>query len=536
MCSRDRSRQQSNRRNGRVGRWLDYLLSAIGSGRSPNLHFEMGCPMLRILGSNRRACDALSRRDMIQAGGASVLGLGLADLLRAAENPGQTHLLPGFGQAKNVIILFLYGGVSQLDTLDPKPGAPEDIRGPFSPIATSLGGVQISENLPRLAKIMDRVSLVRSMSHPYPIHGVAFAATGVKHVDIPMELNRDDMRHWPYFGSVLDYLHEVDHPTAPQPAIPTTMHLPWVQSSRSGPHKRAGLFGGFLGPRYNPVVAEFVGEATNPKTYRANDPYGGIKPDCRFEVQGTGLPNGLTIDRVSVRDSLLDQFDVRRRDLDDSQIGSSLDRFRQLAMSVIASPRLRETLDLSKEPATLRERYGHHLFGQSALLARRLVESGTRLVSVFWDEFAQSCGTWDTHEKQTPRLRDELCPGFDQAFTALFDDLDDRGMLDETLVLCLTEHGRTPKAERRGNSLDGRGHWSQAYSCLFAGAGIRQGNLIGKTDRDAAYVVDDPVSPNDVLHTIYHLLGVNSHRLIPDRLGRPFPLVADGEIVRELLG
>jgi hypothetical protein len=536
MCSRDRSRQQSNRRNGRVGRWLDYLLSAIGSGRSPNLHFEMGCPMLRILGSNRRACDALSRRDMIQAGGASVLGLGLADLLRAAENPGQTHLLPGFGQAKNVILLFLYGGVSQLDTLDPKPGAPEDIRGPFSPIATSLGGVQISENLPRLAKMMDRVSLVRSMSHPYPIHGVAFAATGVKHVDIPMELNRDDTRHWPYFGSVLDYLHEVDHPTAPQPAIPTTMHLPWVQSSRSRPHKRAGLFGGFLGPRYNPVVAEFVGEATNPKTYRANDPYGGIKPDCRFEVQGTGLPNGLTIDRVSVRDSLLDQFDVRRRDLDDSQIGSSLDRFRQLAMSVIASPRLRETLDLSKEPATLRERYGHHLFGQSALLARRLVESGTRLVSVFWDEFAQSCGTWDTHEKQTPRLRDELCPGFDQAFTALFDDLDDRGMLDETLVLCLTEHGRTPKAERRGNSLDGRGHWSQAYSCLFAGAGIRQGNLIGKTDRDAAYVVDDPVSPNDVLHTIYHLLGVNSHRLIPDRLGRPFPLVADGEIVRELLG
>ena len=491
--------------------------------------------MLRILGSHRRACDALSRRDMIQAGGASVLGLGLADLVRAAEDTSQAQALPGFGQAKNVILLFLYGGVSQLDTLDPKPDAPEDIRGPFSPVATSLGGVQISENLPRLATMMDRVSLVRSMSHPYPIHGVAFAATGVKHVDIPMELNRDDTRHWPYFGSVLDYLHDVDQPNAPQPAIPSTMHLPWVQSSRSAPHKRAGLFGGFLGPRYNPVVAEFVGEATNPNTYRANDPYGGIKPDCRFEVQGTGLPNGLTIDRVSVRDSLLDQFDVRRRDLDDSQIGSSLDRFRQLAMSVIASPRLREALDLSTEPATLRERYGHHLFGQSALLARRLVESGTRLVSVFWDEFAQSCGTWDTHEKQTPRLRDELCPGFDQAFTTLFDDLDDRGMLDETLVLCLTEHGRTPKAERRGNSADGRGHWSQAYSCLFAGAGIRQGNVIGKTDRDAAYVVDDPVSPNDVLHTIYHLLGVNSHRLIPDRLGRPLPLVADGEIVRELL-
>jgi len=491
--------------------------------------------MLRILGSNRQACDALSRRDMIQAGGASVLGLSLADVLRASGDSTQPQLAQGFGKAKNVILLFLYGGVSQLDTLDPKPGAPEDIRGPFSPIATSLSGVHISEHLPRVAKMMDRVTLVRSMSHPYPIHGVAFATTGVKHVDIPMELNRDDTRHWPYFGSVLDYLHETDHPNAAQPAIPATMHLPWVQSSRSGPHKRSGLFGGFLGPRYNPVVAEFVGEASNPNTYRADDPYGGIKPDCRFEVQGTGLPSGLTIDRLSVRDSLLDQFDVRRRDLDKSQIGSSLDRFRQLAMSVIASPRLRKALDLSNEPATLRERYGHHLFGQSALLARRLVESGTRLVSVFWDEFAQSCGTWDTHEKQTPRLRDELCPGLDQAFTALFEDLDDRGMLDETLVLCLTEHGRTPKAERRGNSADGRGHWSNAYSCLFAGAGVRRGNVIGKTDRDAAYVAADPVSPNDVLHTIYHLLGVNSHRLIPDRLGRPLPLVADGEILSELL-
>ena len=490
--------------------------------------------MLRILGSNRRACDALSRRDMIQAGGASLLGLGLADLLQAGE-ANEPQLAASFGRAKNVILLFLYGGVSQLDTFDPKPEAPQDIRGPFSPISTSLSGVQISENLPKLAKIMDRVSVVRSMSHPYPIHGVAFAATGVKHTDIPMELNREDSRHWPFFGLVLDYLHEVDHPSAPQPAIPTTIHLPWVQSARSVPHKRAGTFGGFLGPRYNPVVAEFVGEATNPKTYRAKDPYGGIKPDCRFEVQGTGLTNELTIDRVSTRSSLLNQFNAARRELDRSQVASSLDRFRQLAMSVIASPRLCEALDVTKEPAALRERYGHHLFGQAALLSRRMVEAGTRVVSVFWDEFAQSCGTWDTHEKQTPRLRDELCPGFDQAFTALFEDLEDRGMLDETLVLCLTEHGRTPKAERRGDSLDGRGHWSGAYSCMFAGAGIRQGNVVGKTDRDAGYVVDNPVSPNDVLHTIYHLLGVAPHRTIPDRLGRPLPLVEDGAILSDLL-
>lgn len=489
--------------------------------------------MLRILGSNRRACDAVSRRDMVQAGGASVLGLGLPDLLRAEEIKAPRPA--GFGTAKNVILLFLYGGVSQLDTLDPKPRAPQDIRGPFSPISTSVSGVQICEHLPHLAKMMDRVSLVRSMTHPYPIHGVAHALSGIKHVDIPMELNRNDNRHWPYIGSVLDYLQEVDQPHAEQPAIPSTMHLPWVQSSRSGPHKRAGLFGGFLGQRYNPVVAEFVGEPTNPNTYRPRDPYGGIKPDCRFEIHGTGLPDGLTINRVSNRDSLLTQLDTGRRRLDESQAESSLDRFRQMAMSVIASPRLHDALDVSKEPSALRERYGHHLFGQSTLLARRLVESGTRLVSVFWDEFAQSCGTWDTHEKQTPRLRDELCPGFDQAYSALYQDLEDRGMLDDTLLLCLTEHGRTPKAERRGDSLDGRGHWSSAYSCLFAGAGIRKGHVIGRTNRDAAHVVDDPVSPNDVLHTIYHLLGVDSHRLIPDRLGRPLPLVENGEMVADLL-
>ncbi len=485
--------------------------------------------MLRVLGSRKKLCDGLTRRDLIQAGGISLLGLGLNDLLASPLQPTTK------GRAKNVIMLFLYGGCSQLDTFDPKPDAPDDIRGPFRSIPTSLPGVRVSEHLPRLAKMMNRVSLVRSMSHPHPIHGVAYAVTGIDRVDIPMELNRKDSRHWPFIGSVLDYLEDVDHPGRRLPPVPRVMHLPWVQSSRSQPHQRAGLFGGFLGPRYDPIVAEFVGRGTNDETYRPDDPFGGVSHDCRFQVRNTRLPEGMTVDRLSKRLSLLDQFDESRRDLDRSRAGETLSRSRDMALSVMSSPKLRAALDLRRETEVVRQHYGHHLFGQSALLARRMIEAGSRLVSVFWDEFGRSCGAWDTHEKQTQRLSRELCPGFDQTFAALLNDLEQRGMLDETLVLCLTEHGRTPVAERRNGSSDGRGHWSQAYSILLAGGGIAKGQVVGSSDKRAAHVANRPVTPKDILHTIYHLLGINAHRTIPDRLGRPLPLVAEGEVVRELL-
>jgi uncharacterized protein (DUF1501 family) len=483
--------------------------------------------MLRLMGSPKRLCDGVTRRDFLQAGGASLLGLGLADLAQATP----TRSAP----AKNVILLFLYGAVSQLDTLDPKPDAPEDIRGPFGTIATRLPGVRISELLPRTASMLDRVSVVRSMSHPYPIHGVAYAVTGVGHIDIPMELNRHDGRHWPYFGAVLDYLEDQAPRGGPRLAVPRTIHLPWTQSTRSAPHQRAGYLAGFLGARYNPVVLEFVGESANKPTYRPGDPHGGILPGGRFTIADTALAADLTLDRLNTRMRLLEQFDETRRYLDQTHAGRDLDRNRQLALSVTMSPRLRQALDLEREPAGVRERYGQHLFGQGTLQARRLIEAGARLVSVQWDEFGLSDGSWDTHEHQTPRLRDELCPGFDQSFTALLDDLEQRGMLDETLVVCMTEHGRTPQAERRGGSLDGRNHWSQCYSMMLAGAGIARGRIIGASDRHAAYPAERPISPKDILCTIYHLLGIDPHRMIPDRLGRPLPLVAEGEVVRELL-
>jgi uncharacterized protein (DUF1501 family) len=483
--------------------------------------------VLRILGSPKRLCDGLTRREVLQAGGISLLGLGLDQVAAAPARQD--------AKAKNVLMLFLYGACSQLDTFDPKPDAPDDIRGPLGSIPTRLPGVRVCEHLPRLAERLDQVTVVRSMSHPYPIHGVAYAVTGIERVDIPMELNRNDSRHWPYFGSVLDYLDDVDHPSRRRSAVPSTIHLPWVQSSRSFPHQRAGMFGGFLGPRYNPVVADFDGQGQNSNTFRPDDPYGGVRPRDRFQIMDTGLAAEMTLDRLNSRVRLVEQFDAQRRLFDAAQAGESLDRSRQMAMGVTASSRLRDALDLDKEPLRLRERYGMTLFGQSALQARRFLEAGARLVSVTWDEFNLSCGAWDTHEQQHRRLKNELCPAFDQTFAALLDDLGQRGMLDETLILVMTEHGRTPRAERRGDSTDGRGHWSEVYSCLFAGAGIAQGNIVGASDANGAFVSERPVSPKDILHTVYHVLGIDPGRTIPDRLNRPMPLVAEGNIVREML-
>lgn len=493
--------------------------------------------MLRILGSRKKLCDRITRREMIQAGGLTAFGLGLSDLLAGASlaDVGGTGPSATFGKAKRCILLFLYGAVSQLDTFDPKPQAPEDIRGPFSPIATALPGVHLAEHLPRLAQKLDQVTLVRSMSHEHPIHGVAYAVTGIDRVDIPMELNRRDTRHWPFFGSVLDYLDEQDHPGGAPASIPKTVHLPWDLSSRSAPHKRAGTFGGFLGPAYDPVVIEFAGNATPGWSYRPNDPYGGVDASCRFEIAATERRDGLTLDRLDSRRNLLTQFDEQRRHLENTEAGQSLDHFQQMAYSVLAGADVRRALDLNNEPAAIRERYGYHLFGQSTLLARRLIESGTRLATVFWDEFGVSCGAWDTHEKQTRRLKEELCPGFDQTFTALLDDLEQRGLLDETLVLVMTEHGRTPQAERRGGTTDGRGHWSQCYSCLMAGAGIARGLVLGTSDRNAGWVHERPVDPKEILQTAYHLLGVNTQRTIQDNLGRPLPLVAGGKPIGEVL-
>jgi hypothetical protein len=498
--------------------------------------------MLRILGSPKRLCNGMTRREMLVAGGISLLGVGLSDYLRLAEAQGspRTPQPRSFGRARSCILLYLYGSPSQLELADCKPNAPVEIRGELRPIRSRLSGCDVCELLPNLGRVIDRMTVVRSMTHPYPIHGVAYATTGVPNIDIPMELNPHDGRHWPFVGSVVDYV-ERQRATPQAGRVPHNIALPFPFSSRRvGEVPRAGPYGAFLGNAYNPLWTEFRGEATRTivktlqdQRWEAGEPYVGVSPESRFVLaSGTQMPAGLTIDRLDRRRSLLEQLDQARRE-HDQQAEQNLDRYRQMAYSLIGSERIAAALDLDREPIRLRESYGMTIFGQAALTARRLVEAGSKFVSVFWDEYGLAGSGWDTHWQHYPRMRNELCPGFDMAIGGLIDDLDQRGMLDDTLVLVLSEHGRTPRITS-GNG-GGRDHWSEAYTCLFAGGGVARGRVVGRTDAHAARVTERPVSPKDVLATVYHLLGIDPETTLVDRTNRPMPLVPDGHVVTEML-
>lgn len=496
--------------------------------------------MLQILGSPKKLCNGWTRREMLRAGGLGLLGLGLDSVLRSAVTDAGTGSDRTFGKAKACILLYLYGAHSQLETFDPKPDAPVEIRGELNSIRSTLPGCDVCELLPNTAKIMDKVTVVRSLTHPYPIHGVAYATTGISQIDVPMELNPRDGRHWPYIGSVVDYLTRQS--ARGRREVPDNIALPFPFSSqRVGEVPRAGPYAAFLGSAYNPIWTEFHGKATRNilKTLQSQqldcaEPYMGITPESRFQLAPeTQLQAGLTLDRLNHRFSLVEQFDQARRDLDHTGAGRSLDRYRQMAMGLIGSEKVRHALELGKESPKLRESYGMTLFGQAALTARRLVEAGSRFVSVFWDEFGLAGSGWDTHWDHYPRMKQELLPGLDRALYGLLTDLDARGMLEDTLVLLLSEHGRTPKINNAKGG--GRDHWSQAYSCLFAGGGIARGRVVGKTDKQAGTVLDRPVSPKDILATAYHLLGIDPHTLLTDRANRPIPLAGDAHVVREML-
>lgn len=478
---------------------------------------------------------------MLRAGSLGLLGLSAADLLRqeAAQAAASPQTGGSFGKAKACIILFLYGSPSQLETYDPKPEAPAEIRGQFQAIDTAVPGLRICEHLPRLAKVLDRATVIRSMTHPYNIHSTAYSLTGIGQVDIPLEVNAFDSRHWPYIGSVLDFLERQKNPRA-VPTVPLSVGMPFQFSSRIGAH-RGGPYGGFLGQAYNPIWTEFEGTATRnvarwtgSNAADVRDPYLGITPEGKFLLsRAAQLQPEITLDRLNRRRDLLAQFDQARRDLNQNSLVEAQDRFEQMAFSLISSESVRAALDLQREQAALREQYGMTLFGQAALTARRMIEAGSRLVTVFWDEVSIVNTAWDTHFDHFTRLKDELLPGLDQAFSALILDLEARGMLDTTLVACISEHGRTPLISNAQGG--GRDHWSRAYGGLFAGAGIRRGSVIGRTDRNAGDVIERPVSPKDILATIYHLLGVDPDVVLRDQLDRPVPLVADGHVVRELL-
>ena len=488
--------------------------------------------MIRVLGGPKRLCDGLTRRDLLAVGSLGLMGLGTGRALAEAS----TAHLPGFGRAKSCILLFLYGSPSQLETFDPKPDAPSGIRGEFGVIPSSVPGLNVCDRLPLLARVMDKVAVVRSVTHPHALHGVAYALSAIPRISGPEELNPRDASHHPFIGSVVDYADRLSR--GPAADVAGNLLLPWAFSShRVGEVPRAGPYAGFLGGAYDPIPTEFVGEGTvkarktlQEHVWEEPEPYRGITPGSRFRL---GDPTGqaISIDRLDRRRTLLEQLESARRELDVE--GSGIDRHRSMAYSLLASEKLRRAFDLDRESAATRESYGMTLFGQAALTARRLVEAGGRFITVFWDEYGLAGSGWDTHWDHFARMKDELLPGLDRTLSGLLIDLDARGLLDETLVLCLSEHGRTPKLSTANGG--GRDHWSRCYSAVLAGGGIGRGRVVGKSDKIAGEPVERPVSPKDLLATAYHLLGVDPALTLLDRQGRPTPAAGSGVVIPELL-
>ncbi len=490
--------------------------------------------MIRVLGGPKWLCDGVTRRDLLRVSALGLLGQGVA--ARAG-----TSAPVGFGRAKSCIMLFLYGSPSQLETFDPKPDAPTEIRGELGSIASSIPGVLVGEGLPRLARVLDKLSIIRTVSHPYPVHGVAYATTGVPRIEIPMELSPRDVGHWPFIGSVVDHADERSGRERSS-ALPRNLVLPWAFSSqRVGETARAGPYGGFLGPRYDPVSVEFLGHGTKKarKTLQEQvwddfEPYRGITPESRFRLGSVGaLGADLTLDRMCRRRGLLEQIESLRRGADAQTARSGIDRNRALALDLLSSPRVRAAFDLDQEDDHTRSLYGMTLFGQASLTARRLVEAGGRFMTVFWDEYGLAGTGWDTHWDHFPRMKDELLPGLDQTLSGLLIDLDRRGLLETTLVVVLSEHGRTPQLARVNGG--GRDHWSRCYSVAMAGGGVARGRVVGRSDKTAGDPLERRVSPKDILATMYHLLGVDPGIMLHDQQGRPMPLIPGGEVISELI-
>lgn len=496
--------------------------------------------MMHPLGSRVAAHDHLTRRQLLQLGGAGALGLGLGQGLRA----DQANLTaPREAPAKACIFVFLFGSPPQHETFDPKPDAPREVQGEMGAIVTALPGLRICEGLPRIAQVADRLTVVRSMCHDYPVHCCAYVMSGMPAYSVPLETQPRNPQHWPFIGSVVDYLEGL-RTGDKSPAMPRNIGLPWRFCSRGSSPNQAGPYAAFLGSSFDPFWTDFDGTGTKvvPKltasqTVEVRDPHAGIEPDGRFVLGSAGtLPGEITGSRFDARRALLAQVDAARPDLDRLTAVAEYEQHQQRAFSLIGTNKMRVALDVQREQPSLRERYGMTLFGQSCLAARRLVEAGARFVTVFWDPFGpHGASVWDTHSNHFPRLKEYLLPVFDQGFAALIEDLDNRGLLDETLVVCTSEHGRTPKIDSKPAG-GARHHWSKVYSSVFAGGGIARGRVVGRSDATGGEAVDTPISPKDMQATIYRQLGFNEQAIMYDRQDRPLPIAGSGRFRPELLG
>lgn len=477
--------------------------------------------MLSIWGKTSQACHGTSRRAMLQASGAGLLGLSLPKVLAAEQRAGALS-----GRAKSVIFLFLFGGPSQYETFDMKPDAGSDIRGPFKPIASRTPGLKICEHLPGLARVSDKFCVIRSMSHDFNDHsgGGHYIQTGHRwHIPIGAGFSATP-QDWPSMGSVVESVGQLHHGV--QTDLPNYMVVPnrLGRLQQQGQYVRPGEYAGWLGTHYNPLTTTVDKRSDDDNPYWRDC----TEEELAFRFEGLDQVPSVNLDRLQRRAGLLQQFDAQRSLLDETQT-TQLDSLRQRALGLATSPRTREALNVRRESPALRERYGRHLFGQSTLLARRLVEAGVRFVTVHYD----CCDgySWDSH-RNSDDVKNHLIPTFDQALSTLLEDLDDRGLLDETLVVALGEMGRTAKPTPNW----GRGHWSTLFPAVIAGAGVRGGSLYGASDKDGQYPIDGKTSPEDLAATVYHAMGIDPGMMLTMPDGRPVPLVGEGTPVRSVFG
>lgn len=475
--------------------------------------------MLSINGQRRRLCDGFTRRDVLQIGGLGALGVALPDLMRlraGAQEAPASAVRATPGKAEACILVYLFGGPSQIDTFDMKPEAASGFRGEFKPIDTVTRGVRICEHMPLLAQQTDKFAIVRSMHHLHPRHGYGlyYMFTGREHArpDLDAQPAPDD---FPSLGAM------VARARGPRADFPPAVTLPRWNRFLDLPAEYAGEVGGFLGKTFDPWLVK------------------ADKSGQQFAVSGIELPGGMTLDRLSARRSLLNEFNGALGRLADCEQLDLLENLYRQAFSIVASPKARQAFDLESEPAALRDRYGREPFGQGMLLSRRLVEAGATLVTVNWHDDGRDVKSpfWDTHKDNFVTLKNTLLPPFDRALSALLEDLSQRGMLDSTLVVVMGEFGRTPRIGRivmnSATNPSGRDHWPFAYSVLMAGGGVRGGQVYGASDEIAGFVTDRGVTPPDLVATVLWSLGIDPAQKIVDRQGRP-QLLATGRPVVEL--
>ena len=459
----------------------------------------------RILGHQHTL--GITRRELLQVGYSGLLGLGLPSLLSRRAQAG-TQPKGGDGKrARSVIFIFLTGAPSHLDMFDLKPDAPVEVRGTFRPIATRTTGMLICEHLPKLAALSDKYAVIRSMTHGLPSHEHAthMLLTGIDKMPIG-STHMASRFDWPCYASSLDYLRPR------QDGIPNGVMLPTYLNNGYG---FSGQNAGFLGGKHDPWHVKQDPSAPN------------------FRVENLELPVGITAGSFADRRQLLAQFNEQSIGLDRARSAADFSSYQEQAISILTSSAIGRAFAIDREPPALRDQYGRHLFGQSLLLARRLVQAGVPIVQANMG----TMNNWDTHNSNFTQLKDRLLPPLDQGVSALLDDLSASGLLDETLVVMVGEFGRTPKLGGNVGTPsyvpDGRDHWAGVFFALFAGAGVRGGQVIGSSDKIAAYPATNPVFPSDLGATIFQVLGVDPRTAITDRLNRPMPL-SEGKVIAPL--